>query len=177
MIINGCTLDWDNEQKCGGFVKIVYKRIQSLNTGKNRILVGVPMDTCADSLQQVLREKMEEAREKMVTKNPYKYGTTDKVPHFMLERNFVKNTPYAECSEEDNIPFWLRNPYHLEYVFCDGGAFRAHPTLHVLVKKISVPFGGGGILLQEPRNGSVGFRTRAAGRSLDAPYSNGLINE
>jgi hypothetical protein len=116
-IINGCTLDWDNEQKCGGFMKIAYKRIQSLNTGKNLILVGVPMDMCADSLQQVLREKMEEAREKMVTKNPYKYGIIDRVPHFVLERNFVKNTPYPECSEEDNIPFWLRTPYHLEYVF------------------------------------------------------------
>jgi hypothetical protein len=83
MIINGCTLDWDNEQKCGGFVKIAYKRIQSLNTDKKLILVRVPMDTCADSLQQVLREKMEEAREKMLTKNPYKYGTINKVPHFV----------------------------------------------------------------------------------------------
>ncbi len=110
MIINSCTLDWDNKQKCGGFVKIAYKRIQSLNTGKNHILVGVPMDTCASSLQQVLREKTEEAREKMVTKNPYTYGTINNVPHFVLECNFVKNTPYAERSEEDNIPFWLRIP-------------------------------------------------------------------
>jgi hypothetical protein len=74
------------------------------------------MDTCTNSLQQVLRTKMEEAREKMVKKNPYKYGIIDKVPHFVLEHNFVKNTPYTECSKEDNIPFWLRTPYHLEYV-------------------------------------------------------------
>ncbi len=118
-IIKGCTLDldWDNKQKYGGFVKIAYKRIQSLNTGKNLILVGEPTDTCADSLQQVLREKIEEAREKMVTKNPCKYGTINKVPHFVLEHDFVKNTPYLERSEEDNIPFWLRTPYHLEFVF------------------------------------------------------------
>ncbi len=115
-IINGCTLDWDNKQKCSGFVKITYKRIQSINAGKNLNLVGVPTDTCANSLQQVLRTKMEEAREKMVKKSPYKYGTINKVPHFVLEHNFVKNTPYAECSKEDNIPFWLRTPYHLEYV-------------------------------------------------------------
>ncbi len=94
-------------------MKFAYKRIQSLNTGKNLILVGVPRDTCADSLQQVVREKMEEAREKMVTKNPYKYGTIDKVPHFVLEHNFVKNTPFVEHSEEDNIPLWSRTPYHL----------------------------------------------------------------
>jgi hypothetical protein len=115
-IINGCTLDWDNKQKSGGFVKIAYKWIQSLNTGKNLILVGVPTDTCANSLQQVLRTKMEEAREKMVKRNPYKYGTINKVPHFVLERNFVKNTPYAKRSKEDNIPFWLHTPYHPEYV-------------------------------------------------------------
>ncbi len=117
MIINGFTLDWGNKQKCGGFVKIAHKRIQSLNTGKNLILVGVPVDTCADSLQQVLREKMKEAREKMVTKNPYKYGTINKVPYFVLEHNFIKNTPYAEHYEEDNILFWLHTPYHLEYIF------------------------------------------------------------
>jgi hypothetical protein len=70
MIINSCTLEWDNKQKCGGFEKIAYKRIQSLNTGKNLILVGVPTVTCTDSLQQVLRENMGEVIEKMDTKNP-----------------------------------------------------------------------------------------------------------
>ncbi len=93
-------------------MKIAYKRIQSLKTGKNLILV----DTCANSLQQVIRTKMEEAREKMAKKNPYKYGTIAKVPQFVLERDFVKNTPHVERSKEGNIPFWLRTPYHLEYV-------------------------------------------------------------
>jgi hypothetical protein len=59
---------------------------------------------------------MEEAREKMAKKNPYKYGTIDKVPYFVLECDFIKNMPYTERSEEDNIPFWSRTPYHLEYV-------------------------------------------------------------
>ncbi len=80
-------------------MKIAYKRSQSFNTGNNLILVRVPTDMCANSLQQILREKMEEAREKMVTKNSYKYGTIDKLPHFVLERNFAKNTPYTEYSE------------------------------------------------------------------------------
>ncbi len=115
-IINSCTLDWDNEQKCGSFVKIAFKRIQSLNRGKNLILVEVPMGTCANSLQQVLRTKIEGAWEKMAGKNPYKYGTINKVPRFMLERIFVKNTPYADRSKEDNILFWSGTPYHLEYV-------------------------------------------------------------
>jgi hypothetical protein len=52
----------------------------------------------------------------MAKKNPYKYGIIDKVPQFVLERNFIKNAPYAERSKEDNIPFWLHTPYHLEYI-------------------------------------------------------------
>jgi hypothetical protein len=50
-------------------------------------------------------------------KEPLQVWTIDKVPHFVLECNFVKNTPYVERSEEDNIPFWSHTPYHLEYVF------------------------------------------------------------
>ena len=85
-------------------------------TAHNLILVGVPIDTCADALQKVLPEKMEEARQKMVKRNTQKYGMIDKVPHFVLKRDFMKSTPYAERSTEDNIPFWAWMPYHLEYV-------------------------------------------------------------
>ncbi len=34
----------------------------------------------------------------------------------MLEKNFNKNTPYAEQSDSDNIPFWARMSFHLEYL-------------------------------------------------------------
>jgi hypothetical protein len=150
-IINGCTLDWDNEQKCCGFVKIAYKRIQSLNTGKNLILVGVPMDMCTNSLQQVLRTKMEEAREKMVKKNPFKSGTINKVPHFVLECNFNKNTPYVERSEEDNISFWLRTPYHLEYILVMEEQLEL--ILHYMYrsKRFQILFGEGAFYYKNPR--------------------------
>jgi hypothetical protein len=66
-IIDACMLDWEEERPNGGFLKITYKRIQSLCTACNLILVGVPMDTCADTLQKVLTEKMEEARQKWLS--------------------------------------------------------------------------------------------------------------
>jgi hypothetical protein len=47
---------------------------------------------------------MEEARQKMVAKNPYKYGSITRVPEFVLERDFIKHTPYAKHSEGDDIP-------------------------------------------------------------------------
>ena len=52
-------------------------------------------------------------------KNPYKYGAITKVPEFVLERDFIKHTPYAEWSEEDDLPFWAKMPLHLEYLLKD----------------------------------------------------------
>ena len=50
----------------------------------------------------------------MLAGNPSKYGTIARVPQFILERDFIKNMPYAEWSDEDEIPFWARMPFHLE---------------------------------------------------------------
>ncbi len=52
----------------------------------------------------------------MVKRNAQKYGTIDRVPHFVLKKDFMKNMPYAQRSTEDNIPLWARVPYHLKYV-------------------------------------------------------------
>jgi hypothetical protein len=74
------------------------------------------MDTCANTLQKVLVEKMEEARQNMVKCNTQKYGLINKVPQFVLKQDFLKNTPCDKRSEEDDIPFWAWTPYHLEYI-------------------------------------------------------------
>ncbi len=50
----------------------------------------------------------------MQTCNPFKYGTIVRVPQFILEKDFIKNTPIAERSDEDDIPFWAHMPFHLE---------------------------------------------------------------
>ena len=57
---------------------------------------------------------MGEAWQRMIACNPYKYGTIVRVPQFVLERDYIKNMPYAERSDNNGIPFWTRMPFHLE---------------------------------------------------------------
>jgi hypothetical protein len=97
----------------------MYKQVQSLHNAWNLILVGVPTKLYADALQLLLKGKIEDARQKMVAKKPYKYGAITKIPEYVLERDFIKHTPYAKLSEEDDIPFWAKMPLHLEYLLKD----------------------------------------------------------
>ncbi len=53
-ILEACTLEWEDEQSNGGMVRMVYKRIQSLYTARNLILIGVPTDVDADALQVLM---------------------------------------------------------------------------------------------------------------------------
>ncbi len=115
-ILEQFTLEWEETRLNGGTIKMVYKQVQSLYTARNLILVGVPTDLDAEARQTVLKDKMEEARRRMVVKNPYKYGSITKVPPFILEKDFIKHTPYSEQSNEDDIPFWVKMPFHLEYL-------------------------------------------------------------
>jgi hypothetical protein len=63
--------------------------------------------------------------EKMVAKNPVKYGALSATPKFSMSLEFVKNTPYEARSEEDKIPFWSKMPLHLEYRTTDKAAIDA----------------------------------------------------
>jgi hypothetical protein len=76
------------------------------------------------ALQLLLKGKMEEAWQKKVAKNPYKYGSIIKVPAFVLERDFIKHTPYAKWSKEDGIPFWVKIPFHLEYLLINEDSLK-----------------------------------------------------
>ncbi len=113
-ILDTCALEWEEEQANGGSVKIAYKRVQSLHTSRNLMLIGVLTDMDSEALQIKMHEKMEEACHRMLTCNPSKYGTNVRVPQFVLEKDFIKNMPYAELSNEDDIPFWACMPFHLE---------------------------------------------------------------
>jgi hypothetical protein len=115
-ILDACILEWDEIRSNKGTVKMVYKQVQSLYTSRNLILVGTPTDVDANALQLLLKGKMEEACQKMVAKKPYKYGSITKVPEFVLKRDFIKHTPYAKQSKGDDIPFWAKMPFHLEYL-------------------------------------------------------------
>ncbi len=96
-----------------------YKQVQSLYTAKNLIIIGVPTNTNADSLQNLMLGKMEEARQKMVAQSPSKYGSLTKVPQFVINKDYIRNTSYAERSDNDDIPFWAWMPFHLEYLAVD----------------------------------------------------------
>jgi hypothetical protein len=63
-----------------------------------------------------MQEKMKEARLKMIDQNWFRYRMIVKVPKFVLEKDFIKNTPYAERLDKDNIPGWAQMPFHLECV-------------------------------------------------------------
>ncbi len=88
--------------------------MQSLHTSRHFILVGIPTDIDLDSLQTITKTKMEEAQAKMVKRNPSKYGAIRWVPGFTLIADFIKNTPFAERSDKDDISFWAKMPYHIE---------------------------------------------------------------
>jgi hypothetical protein len=118
-ILKACTLEWEDKQSNGGTVRMVYKRIQSLYTAINLILIGVPTDVNANALQVLMRGKMEEAQQKMVSQNPFKYGSLTKIPQFVIKKDFIKNTPHAERLNDDDIPFWAKMPFHLEYLTVD----------------------------------------------------------
>jgi hypothetical protein len=108
MILDSCIPEWDKTQSNGGIVKMTYKQVQSLHTAQNLFLVGVPTNLDVDKLQLHLKGKMEDARQKMVTKKLYKYGAITKIPEFVLERDFIKHTPNAKWSKEDASPFGQR---------------------------------------------------------------------
>jgi hypothetical protein len=115
-ILNACKLEWEEERENRGLVKFSYKRMQSLHTSQNLMLIGVPTDMEAEGLQMKMQAKMEETCLKMIDQNRFRYGTIIKVPKFVLEKDFIKNTPYVERSDKDNIPGWARMPFHLECV-------------------------------------------------------------
>ncbi len=112
-------------------VKVQYKKMQSLHTSRHFILVGVPTDIDSDSLQTIMETKMEEARAKMVKKNPSKYGAIRRVPGFTLVADFIKNTLFAERFDKDDIPFWAKMPYHIECLAISEDKIKAIFCVHV----------------------------------------------
>ncbi len=123
-LLRRCVMDWDDMQKNRGKVKITNKQMQVLQTSKKIILHGVPTDVDSECLGSMLQATMEEARITMVNKNPSKFGAIDKTPRFALSMDFVKNTPYEERSDDDEIP-WAKTHWHLECRKSDEGPIKA----------------------------------------------------
>ena len=86
-------------------MKIAYKQVQSLHMSRNLMLIGVQTDVNHVALQVKTQEKMEEAWQRMIARNPSKYGRIGRVPQFVLKRDYIKNMPYVERSDDNDIPF------------------------------------------------------------------------
>jgi hypothetical protein len=108
---------------------------------KESILVGAPIIMDADALQLLLKGKMEEACQKMVAKNLYKYGLITKVPEFVLERDFIMHTSYAKKFKGDNIHFWVKMPFHLEYLTINKDALKHILAFMYRTKQFQCLFG------------------------------------
>jgi hypothetical protein len=163
-LINSCTLEWEEARANGGVVKVPYKKMQSLHTSHHFILVGVPMDIDLDSLQTIMETKMEEARAKMVKRNPSKYGAIRRVPRFTLVADFIKNTPFAERSDKDDIPFWAKMPHHIECLAISEDKIKAILAFMYRVKRFQGLFGEAVFYFKNPRlEASAGERTILAG--------------
>ena len=185
-ILSACELEWEEERENGGSVKFSYKRMQSLQTSRNLMLIGVPTDLDAEALQVCLKTKMEEARLKMVERNQFKYGSITKVPNFVLEKDFIKNTPYTERSEEDDIPFWAKMPFHLEYVSTDEDHLDQILAYMYRAKRFQGIFGEAAFYYKNPGpEASAGERNVLAGilmrhiamvRSIGRVYIKGITH-
>jgi hypothetical protein len=115
----------------------------------------MPTNLDMDALQLLLKGEMEDARQKMVVKNHYKYGAITKVPEFVLERDFIQNTPYAEWSKEEDIPFWAKMPLHLEYLLKNKDLLKHILVFMYRTKQLQGVFGEAAFYHWNPRFDSM----------------------
>ncbi len=128
------------------------------------MLIGVPTDMDSKALQMKMHKKMEEVCHRMLTCNPSKYGTIIRIPQFILEKDFIKNTPYVEQSDEDDIPFWARMPFHLECEVVDEDHLEQILAYMYQAKRFQALFGEAAFYYNNPGlDASAGERSTLAG--------------
>jgi hypothetical protein len=157
-------LEQEEEQGNGGLVKVTYKQMQSLHTSRNLTLIRIPADVDPEALQMKIHKKMEEACQMTLACNPSKYGMIAKVPKFVLEKDFIKNTPYMEWSDKDDIPFWDCMPFHLKCVAVDEGHLEQILACMYQAKRFQVIFGEAAFYYKNPGpDALVGERSTLVG--------------
>jgi hypothetical protein len=77
----------------------------------------------------------------MVKKNPSKYGAIRWIPGFTLVADSIKNTPFAERSDKDDIPFWAKMPYHIKCLAISEDKIEAILAFMYRVKQFQGLFG------------------------------------
>ncbi len=100
----------------------------------------------------------------MVKKNPSNDGAIRQVPGFTLVADFIKNTPFAEHSNKDDIPFWTKMPYHIKCLAISEDKIKAILAFMYRVKRFQGLFGEGAFYFKNPGlEASAGERTILAG--------------
>jgi hypothetical protein len=66
--------------------------MESLFTSWNQVLIGVPTDVNSEALQMKMHNNMEEACQKMVVRNLFKYGAITKAPKFVLGKGYLSRS-------------------------------------------------------------------------------------
>jgi hypothetical protein len=175
IILNLCILEWDQTKANCGTIKMTYKQVQSLHTSRNLMRPRVPIDLDADALQILLKGKMEEARQKMVVKNPFKYRSITKVPEFVLEKDFIRHTPYAERSKGNDVPFWAKLLFCLKYLKIDEDKLEHILAVMYWMKQLQGLFGDAFFYHRNPGlNATAGVGCPC--RRSHAPHCNGTLN-
>ena len=128
------------------------------------MLIGVPTDVNHVALQVKMQGKMEEIRQRMIARSPSKYGTIVRFPQFVFKRDYIKNMPYAERSDNNDIPFWAHMPFHLECEALEEDHLEQILAYMYRTKRFQALFGEAGFNYKNPGlDASAGERSTLAG--------------
>jgi hypothetical protein len=103
----------------------------------------------------------------MVAKNLFDYGSITKVPEFVLEKDFIKHTPYAKRSKEDDIPFWAK-PFHIEYLLINKDTLEHILAFMFRTKQFQGLFGEAAFYHQNPGFDSTAGNCKSLQESICA---------
>ena len=114
-ILEECTWTLKDVVK-GGDIYLEIKPLQKIKTETAFVLIAVPTNCSGEDLSKTLREFIQSGVNQAKRKKPEKYKYLPHiVPQFALTTEFIKGIPYAveDKDKSDNIPIWMRKPWHI----------------------------------------------------------------
>jgi hypothetical protein len=112
----------------GGDIFIEIKPLQHVKTESPFILIAVPTNCSGEDLANTLGQFIQNGVSQAKRKKPEKYKyLPDVVPTFALTTEFIKGIPYSadDDNKSDNIPLWMRKPWHIMIKTEDDGDFKS----------------------------------------------------
>jgi hypothetical protein len=114
-ILEECTWTLKDGVK-GGDIYLEIKPLQKIKTETAFVLIAVPTNCSGEDLSKTLREFIQSGVNQAKRKKPEKYKYLPHiVPQFALTTEFIKGIPYSveDIDKSDNIPIWMRKPWHI----------------------------------------------------------------